>query len=75
MQKPQDDKEVLKEQLEDAERNVTANIERLTKSMESVKDSSGDKTRQKFSKNVSCVNLYLIIRYFIYVILRRPSLQ
>ena len=61
MQKPQDDREVLKQQLDDAERNVIANIEKLTKSMESVKDSSNDKTTQKFSKNVSWVNLYLII--------------
>ena len=61
MQKPQDDREVLKQQLDDAERNVIANIEKLTKSMESVKDSSNDKTSQKFSKNVSWVNLYLII--------------
>ena len=61
MQKPQDDREVLKQQLDDAERNVIANIETLTKSMESVKDSSNDKTSQKFSKNVSWVNLYLII--------------
>ena len=61
MQKPQDDREVLKQQLDDAERNVIANIEKLTKSMESVKDSSNDKTSQKFSKNVSWVNLYSII--------------
>ena len=82
MEQPQDNREVLKQQLQDAERNVTANIERLTKSIESVKDSIGDKTTQKFTKKVSCVNLYLTIqgqawtiRYFIYVILYRPSLQ
>ena len=62
MEKPQDNREVLKQQLEDAERNVTANIQRLTK-LESVKVSSGDKTPQMFTKKVSCFNLYLIIRY------------
>ena len=75
METPQDNREVLKQQLKNAERNVTANIERLKKSMESDEDSSGTKITQKLPKKVSCVNLYLIIRYCIDVTLHRPSLQ
>ena len=58
MEKPQNDREGLKQQLENAERNVTANIERLTKSIKNDKDSSDEETTQKFAKKVSCVNLY-----------------
>ena len=72
MEKPQADREALKQQLDNAERNVTANIERLTKSIEIDKVSIGDQTNQK---KVSCLNLYLIFRYFIDVILHRTSLQ
>ena len=75
MEKPQYDREALKQQLDNAERNVTANIERLTKSIEIDKVSTGDKTNQKFIKKVSGVNLYLIFRYFIDVLLHRTSLQ
>ena len=75
MEKPQDDREALKQQLDNAERNVTANIERLTKSIEIDKVSIGDKTNQKFTKKVSCVNLCFIFRYFNDVILPRTSLQ
>ena len=72
MEKPRDDREALKQQLDDAERNVTANIERLTKSIEIDKVSIGDQTNQK---KVSCLNRCLIFRYFIDVILHRTSLQ
>ena len=78
MEKPQNDREGLKQQLENAERNVTANIERLTKSIENDKGSISEETTQKFAKKVSCVNFYLIIRYYRYyidVILHRQSLQ
>ena len=75
MEKPQDDREALKQQLENAERDVTASIERLTKSIENENGSSGYETNQKFTEKVSCVNLYLIFRHFIDVILHRSSLQ
>ena len=55
MEKPQDNREALKQQLENAERNVTANIERLKKSMESDEGSNGNKTAQKLPRKVSFV--------------------
>ena len=75
MEKPQDDRKDLKKQLENAERNVNANIERLKKSLVSDEDSSGDKIIQKLPKKVSCINLYLIFRCCINVILHRPILH
>ena len=75
MEKPQDDRKALKKQLENAERNVNANIERLKKSLEFDEDSNSIKLTQKLSKKVICINFYLIIRYCIDVILHRPVLH
>ena len=75
MEKPQDDSKPLKKQLENAETNVTANIERLEKSLESDEDFNCSKTTQMLPVKVSCVNLYLIIRYFIDFTSHRPGIQ
>ena len=75
MEKPQDDSKPLKTQLENAGKNVSANIERLKKSLEADEDSSGNKITQKLPKKVSCINLYLIIRCCINVIIHRPILH